>query len=290
MTIDWSDYWQLQQGDKYGGYNCSAYCLAAGLKVANNITTTGARVRALSNEPVPDPKSPGLNHEQLQNVAAKFGVNLTVKYRVPWAEVLDISAAGHPMVLGVSYSAIRATPYTGQPTFYGNHELLLMPGHLVFDPLADGRRDGIYRGPGVYPDNILRVGAGLLLLRPGVRLGAGLAYIAIFPNRIPSPTAPDTGTGTVPRLVTSAPTPAERNVMIASAYPGHVMRLVKGQPLFRYPGGPVVTRMSAAGAVEHCGSAGSGWSEVKVMTGAPYADHKVRPTGLYVPNAAGPII
>lgn len=116
------------------------------------------------------------------------------------------------------------------------------------------------------------------------------AQFAVFMRGVPRrlPQAPDTSTG--PQLVMSWPAPVERNVMIASMYTGHIMRLVKGQPLFRYPGGPVAAHMSAAGAVEHAGSGGKGWSVVRVPTMAVYADGKTRPTGLYVPNAAGPII
>ncbi len=96
-----------------------------------------------------------------------------------------------------------------------------------------------------------------------------------------------------PHIVNSAPTPAERNVMINEAgltvVSSHVKTLAQGQPLFRYPGGPRMTSMSKTGPVEYFGSAGKGWSAVRVLTGAAYADGVQRPTVLYVPSAAGPV-
>jgi len=69
----------------------------------------------------------------------------------------------------------------------------------------------------------------------------------------------------------------------------HVMSLAQGQPLFRYPGGPIVTRMSKAASVQYHGTAGGTWRVVRVSTAAPYQDGKMRPTLLYVPGSAGPI-
>lgn len=280
--MNWSDYWQLQQGDKYGGYNCSAYVLAAGLKLFG-ITTTGARVRALSDEPIPNWDSPGLRHEQLHDVAAKYGVHLDVRYGLAWEEVLEVRAAGHPICLGLNYNPIRTTIYTGQPTFTGNHEFLLASKSLDFDPLADGRRIGIFRGPANYPDELLKRAAGELILSTegGTRrLGYGKAYVAIFP-RLSIPPAPDSS------VVINGPETSERNVMITTTVASYRFKLTKGQPLYRHPGGPVVAKMSFSGNVEWTGNAGPGWTAVQVNTKAPYADGITRPTIVYVPTKAG---
>jgi hypothetical protein len=294
QTIDWSDYYQLQQGDPNGSVNCAANVLAAGLYIdsCGAIRTTGRLVRALSDEPIPDPASPGLRHEQLADVAAKYNVGLDVHRGMQYDDVEDIVASGYTVALAVNYAPIRTSNRSGQFNFTGNHELLRRPG-LTFDPLTDGRMTAVgrvYKGPGNYSRTLLRAAAGDLILGYTAngtprRLGRGLAYAAIFPHRRPSvPTAPDTSG---PVLVPDAPTPTEKNTMIVTTVASYAFRLAKGQPLFRHPGGPVVTKMSAAGNVPWVGNAGTGWTAVRVMTKAPYADGKTRPTIVYVPTKAG---
>lgn len=281
---------QLTSGDKYGSYNCAAYCLAKGLEFdsCGDIIITGARVRQLSSEPVPDPRSPGLHHGQLAGAAAKFGIRLDLLAGAPWDEVVDAYTAGHGVLLAVNYVPIRPTSFSGQRTFYGNHELLVLPVRYTYDPLCDGRLSGgrrVFRGPAVYPESLLREAAGAFRLSSGTRLGNGRAIAAVLPHRHPLGGLPDTGTG--PHVVLDAPTPSERNVALTAVYEGRNFRMAKGQPIFRYPGGPQVTRLSAAGAVPYRGKAGAGWVAVKVNTGALYEDGIVRPTILYVPQKAG---
>lgn len=288
--------YQLQSGDPWGGVNCAAYCLSEGLDFdsCGAIQTTGAMVRALSSEPIPDPRSPGLHHGQLRDVASKWGVPLTLLSGVPFAEVEDALTAGHGILLAVNYKEIRPTSFSGQRSFYGNHELLVMPGLFTFDPLADGRVSNgtrVYKGPGVYPVSLLRRAAGDFVTRYGStgrvleRLGYGRAVAAVLPHRHPLG-LPDTGTEPP---VTPGPS-KERNVAILTAYSGHRFKVAKGTPLYRYPGGPKVTQMSAAGEIEYVGKAGAGWVAVKVGTGALYADGIVRPTVLYAPSTSGVLV
>ena len=284
--------YQLQSGDRYGGVGCAAYALAAGLNFdsCGAIVVSGARVRALTNEPVPDPQSPGLHHGQLRDVAAKFGVRLELLSGAPWDEVDDAQRTGHGVLLALNYRSVRTSPFSGQRSFSGNHEVLVMPGWFTFDPLADGRMSAgarVYRGPGVYPESLLRQAAGDMVLTNGSRLGLGRAVAAILPHAHPL-TLPDTSTA--PVVVSSAPASKEKNVAITAAYAGHTFRMAKGQPIFRYPGGPKVTVMSKAGAVTYVGKAGTGWVGVRVTTGALYADHVGRPTVLYVPAGAGTLV
>lgn len=69
---------QLTPTDKYGRFNCSAYCLALAMTnvTAGGMSITGEIVREESTEPIPDPGSPGLNIRQLDQVAAKYRVHL----------------------------------------------------------------------------------------------------------------------------------------------------------------------------------------------------------------------
>jgi hypothetical protein len=221
-------------------------------------------------------------------LTAHTPVRLDVQYRLPWTDFVARINGGEGAVLQGWYEPIAATRYDAGGGFTGNHAVFVPPGWGVMDPLADGRRSGIYKYHGeAYPQALLRTFAGQLNIGSGriVRLGAGLAYAAFTRNV--KAAAP------VPTVVSSAPTPIERNVMISqgglAVVSSHVMALALSQPLFRYPGGPKVTAMSRAGNVDYIGGAGSGWRAVKVTTGAPYGDGVPRPTVLYVPAAAGPV-
>jgi len=275
---------QLTSGDRYGSYNCAAYALARGLEfdTCGAVFVTGARVRQLTNEPIPDPRSPGLHHGQLRDVAAKFGIRLELLNGAPWSEVADAQRS-HAVLLAINYRPIQYTSFSGQRSFSGNHELLTMPGWFTYDPLCDGRISSgarIFRGPATYPEVLLMQAAGGF---PGV--GFGRVTAAVLPHRHPlvAP-APVPGPIVVPHQPYDG---KEQNVAILTAYVGHRFRMAKGQPIYRSPSGPRVTVLSKAGSVEYVGKAGAGWVAIKVGTGALYADGVTRPTVLYVPSGAG---
>lgn len=237
----------------------------------------------------------GTNLAQIDDALnAHTSVRLDVRYRLAWTEFVDRINSGEGAVLQGWYAPIAQTSFDAGDGFIGNHAIFVPPRWKCMDPLADGRRPGIYRYQGeTYPEALLRDFAGELNIGAGriVRLGQGLVYAA-FTRAIataPGPTPPPTG----PQVVLSAPTPSERNVMITQGgldnSHSHVKTLAKGQPLFRSPGGPRVTGMSATRPVDYEGGAGKGWHAVQVMTAVPYADGILRPTILYVPAAAGPV-
>ena len=289
---------QLTSGDRWGSYNCAAYALAKGLEfdTCGVVQRTGADIRSLTDEPIPNPNSPGLHHGQLRDVAAKFGVRLELINGGPWDEVDDALASGHGVLLAVNYREIRGTTFSGQRSFYGNHELFVMPALFTYDSLADGRTSSgtrVFDGPAEYPVSLLRRAAGDFVTRYSssgavlARLGYGRVVAAILPRK--HPLLPDTGTE--PPVVTPPnPQPGERNVAILTAYKNHTFRMAKGQPLYRHPGGPKVTVLAKAGSVEYIGKAGAGWVAVRVGTGALYADGIVRPTVLYAPSGAGVLV
>lgn len=283
---------QLTSGDRNGSVNCAAYVLSKAIEfdTCGDVLLTGARVRQLSSEPVPDPRSPGLHHGQLRDVAAKFGLRCEVLNGAPWDEVADARRMGHVCCIQIRYAPIRPTRFSGQRTFYGNHELGEYPGvgWFTHDPLCDGRLSGgqrVFKGPADYPQSLLMQAAGAFRFPDGRSLGFGRVNALVLPHRHPYGAPPDTSTG--PSVVLDAPKPSERNVALTAVYEGRNFRMAKGQPIFRYPGGPQVTRLSAAGAVPYRGRAGAGWVAVKVNTGALYEDGIVRPTILYVPQKAG---
>lgn len=282
---------QLTSGDRYGSYNCAAYVLAKAIEfdTCGDVIITGSRVRQLSSEPTPDPKSPGLHHGQLRDVAAQFGLRCEKLDGAPWDELADARRMGHACCIQIGYRPLRTTTFSGQRTFYSNHELLELPGigWFTYDPLCDGRASGgvrVFRGPANYPESLLMQAAGDFNTKNG-RLGFGRVNVLVLPHRHPYDQLPDTST---PPVVIPQPYDGnERNVAILSAYAGHTFRLSKGQPLYRSPSGPRVTVMARTGSIEYIGKAGAGWVAVKVGTGAVYADGVVRPTVLYCPSGAG---
>ena len=256
---------------------------------------SGASLRTASGD-----KSGGIIPSLLDyTVNRVYGIDLEVRIATTTAVQQGLDD-GLAVGILIDYSPIAAAGLSGSPGFYGNHSVPMfgtrtLPSGAIewldADPLYDGRRAGIPKGPKWVSRLTLIKAAGMLVLDSGgqtvsQRYGPGHLY-AVFTTRpyVPGPT-----------IVTSAPsTAAERaNPMILGATgvtTTKVQRLQAGQPLFAHPGGPRVTRISGSvpRSISFVGKAGSSWGQVIVNTGAPYKDGTPRPTGLYVPLSAGPI-
>ncbi len=173
---------QLSSGDPYGGVNCTAWTASYAIDFATSggLQPTGTTIRKLSNEPRPDPDSPGLNLAQVDRVGTtRFGVDTDVRYRYPWSEFVARINAGEGAHLQVWYGPIADSPFDGGRGFRSNHDLFVPPGWGVYDPLADGRAPGVYRFRGdKYPLTLLRTAAGKLNIGGEMyrALGAGLVY------------------------------------------------------------------------------------------------------------------
>lgn len=215
------------------------------------------------------------------------------------AAVQEALDAGMSVGILHDYSAIAAAGMSGSPGFYGSHSSPMfgtreLPSGEVqwldADPLYDGRRAGIPKGPQWIRRSVIVKAAGDLALdSSGVtvrqKYGPGKLYAVFTTKPYEKPTVVESW---------PADEAARANRMIRSAWrvtTGKVQRLSPGQPLFASPGGPRVTRVSSTTPVSvgYVGSAGSGWGLVIVGTKVPYSDGVTRPTGLYVPEAAGPI-
>lgn len=81
---------QLNPNDPYGPTNCTSYSFARQVDYATlgGCIVSGALVRALSDEPKPDPKSPGLNLDQIVAVAHRLHVEFENRTGDGWAGVL----------------------------------------------------------------------------------------------------------------------------------------------------------------------------------------------------------
>lgn len=148
---------QINPGDKYGKYNCSAYCFALLVTnvTAGGLTIDGATVRRLSDEPIPSPSSPGLNIRQLDKVAVKLRVNFFDKTGGSWNSAVAYMT-NRDVLVQVDYGSMGQ--WRAQAGDFG-HALLCMGTRvkdgivevLTYDPL---RPDYVY-----IPASVLRKAA-----------------------------------------------------------------------------------------------------------------------------------
>ena len=129
---------QRNASDPHGMVNCSAYSLAMGVEFATcgNLTITGRGVRELSNEPDPDPGSPGMNIKQLVAVAAKLRCPIVDQTGKKWTDVEGYVDAGMGVLVQGQYDKLKP-----EDPFNGGHMILVTEqsssnqSMLVWDPL-----------------------------------------------------------------------------------------------------------------------------------------------------------
>lgn len=101
---------QLVTSDPYGKYNCSAVALARATNAATvgGLKISGKEVRAMTNEPIPDPRSPGLTIGQLVTVSKKLRVPIIDRTGQTWDDVvavLDTAGVGRRVIACIDYPA-----------------------------------------------------------------------------------------------------------------------------------------------------------------------------------------
>jgi hypothetical protein len=173
-------------GSRYAGLNCTCASAAMALDrwTIGEDRTTGAYVRALTGD-----TTGGTTLAQV-NAALhrRWGISLNVQYRYPFESFVDrITAGGQGAILQGWEAVIRDTEWSASPTFGGNHAWFVNghiegKGFLVYNPLADGRRDGIAQSPYIIPKAVVREWAGKLNVgapnQPYSPLGLGYTYAA----------------------------------------------------------------------------------------------------------------
>lgn len=259
---------------------------------------TGASLRTQSGD-----RSGGIMPSTLDaTVNRVYGIDLVVRIATV-AAVEEALRDGLAVGILHDYSAISAAGMSGSPGFLGAHSSPLfgtreLPSGgvqwLDGDPLYNGRRAGIPKGPKWIDRNVLIRAAGDLELNgPGSitfrqRYGTGMLYAVFTTNPYNPP-------GRIVEAQDVSTSSAERNNRMIRGMWGvssaKVQTLQPKQPVYAYPGGPRVTRISSTRpvSVSFLGKAGPSWGSVIVRTGAPYSDGVPRPTGVYVPLAAGPV-
>jgi hypothetical protein len=133
---------QRVSSDPYWKYNCTAYCAAM---MTNDATlgglfgVTGSRFRQYSDEPIPQPGSPGLNIKQIAAVARdRYRVNLADRTGNNWDALMHELARGRRVLAQVEYASL-GNYRLGQPGGDFAHAILLIqptPNAIVCsDPL-----------------------------------------------------------------------------------------------------------------------------------------------------------
>jgi len=103
-----------------------------------------------------------------------YGVNMDVRYNVPMATFRSLIISGRGAVVPIWYGIIAPTKYDASPGFTGGHGIYVNErrasdgAYYVYDPLADGRRKGIPKGPQWWPASLLQRAAETY---PGTRSG-----------------------------------------------------------------------------------------------------------------------
>jgi hypothetical protein len=91
-----------------------------------------------------------------------YGVNMDVRYNVPMATFRSLIISGRGAVVPIWYGVIAPTKFDASPGFTGGHAVYINErrasdgAYYVYDPLADGRRSGIPKGPQWWPASLLQ--------------------------------------------------------------------------------------------------------------------------------------
>jgi hypothetical protein len=170
-------------GGKYGPFNCTASAAARVLDQGScgQWKFSGAEVRAASNEPIPDPQSPGLNLDQVDLAAIKLthqAVNLDVRKMYSADRTIARVLAGEPAVIQFNRQSLISLGLGFGAGFAKGHAASMdgIGGLHIDDPLTK-------RFP-VTPAQAKTVLGSLII--NGHPIGIGNAYAAFGPDSITS--------------------------------------------------------------------------------------------------------
>lgn len=91
--------------------------------------------------------------------------DMNVRYGVPWSTFQSLIISGRGAIVQIWYGVISPTKFDASPGFTGAHAIYVNErrasdgAYLVYDPLADGRRAGIPKGPQWWPGSLLQKAA-----------------------------------------------------------------------------------------------------------------------------------
>lgn len=170
-----------RDGGPLGWLSCAstATAMLIAFETAGAKHPSGGDVRACTRNADSTPDVRG-GTKPSQNVDAALRCwGVTLDYRV-----LDFEEAWRlsdredvALSISISYVPISGTEFDGSPGFRGLHQIVRHAG-LVYDPLADGRRPGISRGPQPWPKALLRDAVGRYAGEGKAACVVGIAPIA----------------------------------------------------------------------------------------------------------------
>lgn len=173
-------------GSKYAGLNCTcaAGAMALDRETLGKKTSTGAIIRNWTGDTVG-----GTRQQQVADAIERaYNVELDVVTPIAINTAMARLDKGEGMMLAGQEGATHGTKWQASETFTGNHQWYINERrktstsheHLVYDPLADGRRAGIAQSPFWIPESyVLDFAKRLDVDGNGHRLGPGLFY-AVF--------------------------------------------------------------------------------------------------------------
>jgi hypothetical protein len=170
-------------GDPEGWSSCTAYSasMAGDFDTLGAQKPTGRQIRGLTGD-----HTGGLNLAQVDAALLEgWNINLATIKDLPWADFAKKIIAGCGAILDGGYGPIADSRFDAGGGFRGNHAIFVAPGFIGMDPLADGRRAGIYKFHGeAYPTALLKDFAGRLDLGNGNKLGSGLVYASFTRDNV----------------------------------------------------------------------------------------------------------
>lgn len=177
-----------KSGCRLGWASCTCFAgaMAAAFDRQVAMIMTGCAVRNRTGD-----TSGGTTLSQVDSALnSGWKSDLSLHYGLPWADFAKMIDSGMAGVLQGWYAYIadmHGGKFDAGNGFRGNHAVLVLPGWIVMDPLADGRYPGVYKYHGeAYPQDMLRRFAGAVNLSSvGYRpLGEGLVYAGMTRDRV----------------------------------------------------------------------------------------------------------
>lgn len=178
---------QITSGDIEGAISCVAYSFAYAVSDATNgrIHPTGNTIRDWTGDHLGGLELDQCDYAVFRNTGINFQTGVYTA-----GQFYGMLASGYGAVLLGGYKPIGATRFDGSPGFIGNHAVYVPPGLKVMDPLADGRRAGVYLYHGeAYPTSLINAYAAALRLGNGSVAGPQhfeASFVHLEPSGIPA--------------------------------------------------------------------------------------------------------
>lgn len=224
---------QLVSTDPMGGISCTFYSGAMALDrdTHGKIVMTGKRLRSLQSDQ--EGGASILRVKEAYASPAIKGLALAAGIRpsptlivsnISFPALLEYLRAGRGAVLAIQYRIVRDSwpAYRGSTTFGGSHTIYVNEARangdcFVYDPLADGRRTGIAKGPQWWPVSLVRAVAQDVRDENGNRfLPDGYARVGLTRDTEPAPVVIAPAPAPTPA---PAPAPVEDYTVIVDRTP-----------------------------------------------------------------------